>query len=155
MIDRTARGGGLCRASHRPATMEDPQHILEMLARNDEEGLMWSLTCLEQMNERLALSSDAREILHYFPPSAFVPALIGVLTREVHVCPDTAPPPARATAVPPWRVLGRRPSHCERVMGCFLDGFSIRTNPDSLDERPGPVTPLLSDPVNLPRAAEL
>ena len=39
----------------------------------DEEAMMWSLTCLEQMNERIALSSDARDILQQFPPAAFIP----------------------------------------------------------------------------------
>ena len=64
-------------------TSPDAQHTLEMLQRQDEEGMMWSLTCLEQMNVRLALSQDARDILHYFPPAAFIPALCGVLSREV------------------------------------------------------------------------
>ena len=75
--------------------MDDPQHILEMIQRQDEEAMMWSLTCLEQMNERLALSSDARDILHCFPPTAFIPALCGILSREaskrrVHLIADCA-----------------------------------------------------------------
>jgi len=64
--------------------MDDPGQILEMIQRQDDEAMMWSLTCLEQMNEKLAMSSDAREMLHCFPPQAFIPALCTILSREVN-----------------------------------------------------------------------
>jgi len=85
--------------------MADAGHILEMLQRTDDEAMMWSLQCLEQMNERLALSSDAREILHHFPPAAFVPALCGILQREVKkpVCSE----PCLVAAQRRWLLRGK------------------------------------------------
>ena len=55
----------------------------EYIQRGDDEACMFHLQCLEEMNERLVMSSDAREMLHNFPPSIAVPALCSILNREV------------------------------------------------------------------------